>query len=168
MVFDFSAPIKKSKKNVVRTTQKIYDVIQKNVICVCSIHYDGNYVAISLENGKELQITSKSYHIKTKNYYCQQLVEGKRVQAIQLDVKEEFNTPWLYLPFAAGVGMVGNIVKLNTINSEIIMFDLTRTFDMPKTHPLAISEFLYYRDNYKNIYNNICKRYGRQPLYNEF
>ena len=40
------------------------------------------------------------------------------------------------------------------------MFDLNKTFKMPKDNELAREAFLYFRDNYSEIYSNILKKYN--------
>lgn len=164
MHFDFTVPVKKQKRQSQPIKVKLYDIVYKNVYCVAGINFDGTYHAINIATGENYIITSKSYHLKTKVYYAQQIIDNKRLQVNTLQNIKEFNVPWLYLPFAPGVGMVGNIVKSKCSKNETLLFDLNRTFDMPKEHPLSRNEFLYFRDNYKDIYNNILKRYGREPI----
>lgn len=160
MHFDFSAPIKKTKQqNQVKL--KLYEVVTKDICCVAGINLDGTYHAINIATGEDYLLTSRSYHLNTKTYYAQQIVSDNRIKIYSLQKHKHFNTPWLYLPFAPGVGMMGNLVKSKVSNNEVILFDLQRTFDMPIGHPLAKTEFLYFRDNYDIIYNNIIKKYEK-------
>lgn len=164
MHFDFTVPVKKQKRQSQSIKAKLYEVIYKNVCCVAGINFDGSYHAINVATGESYVITSKSYNLKTKVYYAQQLINNKRLQVCRLENVQEFKTPWLYLPFAPGVGMIGSIVKSKCSEDKTLMFDLDRTFDMPREHPLSQNEFLYFRDNYKDIYNNILIRYGRKSI----
>lgn len=164
MRFDFTATVKKQKRQSQSIKINIYEVVEKNVCCVAGINFDGLYHAVNISTGEHYVITSKSYRLKTKTYYAQQLISNKRLQVSTLKTIKEFNRPWLYLPFAPGVGLIGNVVKTKYLKDTVIMFDLQRTFDMPKEHPLSRSEFLYFRDNYSDIYNNILKRYGRESV----
>ena len=158
MTFNFSVPIKKQKSSNKKLAVKLYTTITKNIYCVATIDIDGNYRAVDINTGNSFIITSRSYHLKTNQYYCQQLIDNKRLGIITLDKKEKFDRPWLYLPFAPGVGMVGNIVESN-VNS-VKMFDLNKTFIMPKTNPLSKEAFIYYKENYKEIYNKILTKYN--------
>ena len=158
MIFDFSVPVKKQKSNNKKVNIKLYTIITKNVYCIATIDIDGNYRALNINTGESFIITSRSYHLKTNQYYSQQLIDDKRLGVITLDKKENFNRPWLYLPFAPGVGMVGNIVK-SDINSTI-MFDLNKTFVMPKNNSLSKEAFIYYKNNYKEIYSKILTKYN--------
>lgn len=164
MHFDFTAPVKKQRKQSQSIKLNIYEIVCKNVCCVAGINFDGSYHATNIATGENYVITSKSYHLKTKNYYAQQLVNNKRLQVCTLQINKNFDFPWLYLPFAPGVGMIGTVVKSKYSNDNVLLFDLERTFDMPKEHPLSQNEFLYFRNNYKDIYNNILKRYGRESI----
>ena len=163
MHFDFSVPVKKQKNSSQRVKVSFYTIVTKGVYCIADINIDGTYKAINILTGEEYIITSRSYQIKTCTCYCQQLVDNKRLQRITLDKIKKFDTPWLYLPFAPGVGMYGNIVKSKY--NESYMFDLTKTFNMPTHNELAKTIFINFRNNYTEIYNNILKRYGiEQPV----
>ena len=158
MHFDFSVPIKKQKQKAQKVNLKLYDTIIKDIYCIATIDINGNYSALRLDNGESLLITSRSYHIKTNQYYCQKLLGNKRLEIITLNNKKNFDVPWLHLPFAPGVGMLGNIVQSKF--NDGLMFDLTKTFKMPKDNELAREAFLYFRNNYSEIYNNILKKYN--------
>lgn len=164
MHFDFTVIAKKQKRQSQSVKINIYEVVEKNVYCVAGINSDGLYHAVNILTGEHYVITSKSYQLKTKTYYSQQLIDNKRLQVSTLKTIKNFNCPWLYLPFAPGVGLIGNIVRSKYSNQDVLLFDLQKTFDVPKEHPLYISEFLYFRDNYSSIYNNILKRYGRESI----
>lgn len=164
MHFDFSTPIKKSKKHSQPIKLNLYTTLTKDIYCVAGINLDGSYYAIDIQNGNKYLLTSKSYYIKTRIYYSQQLINNKRLQICTLNAIKEFNNPWLYLPFAPGVGLFGNIVKSN-YNENQIWFDLSRTFDMPRDNELSRNEFLYYRENYKEIYNNILTKYNARESF---
>ncbi len=166
MHFDFSVPVKKQKNHTQKVKLKLYTNVIKNVYCVAIIDINGIYKALDINNGKEYIITSRSYNVKTTQYYSQQLIDNKRIQVISLNAINAFTAPWLYLPFAPGVGMLGNLVK-SEIN-ETLMFDLNKTFKMPKDNELARNAFLYFRDNYNVIYNNILNRYNvREPIHDD-
>lgn len=158
MHFDFSVPIKKQKNHTQKVNIKLYHTIIKDVYCVAIIDINGNYYAKDIINGDQFIITSRSYNVKTNVYYSQQLVGDKRLQIFTNEKVKFFNMPWIHLPFAPGVGMLGNIVKSEF--NEQLMFDLTRTFKLPKDNELSREAFLYYRDNYSEIYNNILIKYG--------
>jgi hypothetical protein len=166
MHFDFSVPVKKQKNHTQKVKLKLYTNVIKNVYCIAIIDINGIYKALNINTGEEYIITSRSYNVKTTQYYSQQLVNDKRIQVISLNPTKEFMAPWLYLPFAPGVGMLGNLVKSEI--SENLMFDLNKTFKMPKDNELARDAFLYFRDNYNVIYNNILNRYNvRESLYDD-
>ena len=105
MHFDFSVPVKKQKQKTQKVNLKLYNTIVKNVYCIATIDINGNYKALRLDDGESLLITSRSYNIKTNQFYCQKLIDNKRLEIITLQNKKEFNVPWLHLPFAPGVGM---------------------------------------------------------------
>lgn len=158
MRFDFSAPLKKNKTHTQKVKVNLYKTVRKNIYCVAIIDINGNYFARDIISGENYIITSRSYNIKTTICYSQQLVENKRIKGIKLKGIESFKTPWLYLPFAPGVGLLGNIVKTNY--DSRLLFDLNQVFDMPKDNDFAREAFLYYRDNYETIYNCILTKYG--------
>ena len=158
MHFDFSVPIKKQRNHTQKVKLSLYDTLIKNVYCIATINSDGTYYALDIESGDSFLLTSRSYCVRTTQYYAQQLVNNKRIEVITLTKIKEFNAPWLYLPFAPGVGMLGNIVKSKF--SDGLMFDLTKTFKMPKDNELAREAFLFYRENYAEIYQNILNKYG--------
>lgn len=161
MHFDFSVPIKKQKQKTQKVNLKLYNTVVKNVYCVATIDINGNYKALRLDNGESLFITSRSYNIKTNQYYCQKLLNNKRLEIITLNNKKVFDVPWLHLPFAPGVGMIGDIVQSKFDGTgNRLMFDLTKTFKMPKDNEIAREAFLYFRDNYSEIYNNILIKYN--------
>lgn len=166
MHFDFSAPIKKSKKHSQPVKVKLYSTLIKDVYCVAGINLDGSYYAVNIETGDKYSLTSKSYHIQTRIYYSQQLIENKRLQVCTLNMIKGFDAPWLYLPFAPGVGLFGNIVKSNYYENQVL-FDLSRTFDMPRDNEISRNEFLYYRENYKEIYNNILTKYNARESFSD-
>lgn len=163
MHFDFSAVPKKNKSHSKPVKINIYQTIRKNVYCVASIDLNGNYYAIDIETNEKYIISSKSYSIKTKVYYGQQLINGKRLQVIELKQQDLSNRGALYLPFAPGVGLLGNLVQNKSLNN-FIMFDLIRTFDMPKDNELACNEFLYFRNNYETIRENIMNKYANSSI----
>lgn len=157
MIFDFSIFEKKKKTNTQKTNIKLYNVVIKNVYCIATIDINGVYKAMDINTSETYLFTSSSYKIKTNQYYSQQLIDNKRLGVITLDKNKKFLSPWLYLPFAPGVGLIGNIVK-SEINGEL-MFDLNKTFTMPKDNELARKAFIFYRENYTEIYNNILIKY---------
>ena len=159
MHFDFSAVPKKNKSYSKPIKINIYQTIKKNVYCVASIDLYGNYYAIDIETNEKYIISSKSYSIKTRIYYSQHLIDGKRLQIIELKQQDLSNRKAFYLPFAPGVGLLGNLVQNKSLNN-FIMFDLIRTFDMPKDNELACNEFLYLRNNYETIRENIMNKYA--------
>lgn len=164
MHFDFTAVVKKSKKHSQPVKTNLYRTIKKNVYCVAGIELDGTYYAIDIETNEKYIISSKSYNISTKVFYAQQLIDNKRLQVNILKQQTVSNSPDLYLPFAPGVGMLGNLVKNNVIENSSIIFDLIRTFDMPKENELACTEFLKFRNNYEEIRQNILKKYGKSDI----
>lgn len=163
MHFDFSAVPKKNKTHSKPVKINIYQTIKKNVYCVASIDLNGNYYAIDIETNKKYIISSKSYSIKTKVYYSQQLINGKRLQVIELKQQDLSNRGALYLPFAPGVGLLGDLVQ-SKVSNNVIMFDLIRTFDMPKENELACNKFLYFRNNYEKIRENIMNKYADSSI----
>lgn len=158
MHFDFSVPVKKQRNPTQKVKLNLYETVVKNVYCVATIDINGMYYALDINSGDSFLLTSRSYCVKTTQFYSQQLVNNKRLEVITLNKVKEFTTPWLYLPFAPGVGMLGNIVKSKF--SKGLMFDLTKTFNMPKTNEIARDAFLFFRDNYDTIYQNILTKYG--------
>lgn len=164
MYFDFKAVVKKNKKHSKPVKTDIYKVVKKDVYCVASIDLDGTYYAIDIQTNEKYIISSKSYNISTKVFYAQQLVNNKRLQVNVLKQQIVNNCPDLYLPVAPGVGMLGNLVKNNLIEGSLIMFDLIRTFNMPKDNELARTEFLKFRNNYEEIRENILKKYGKSDI----
>lgn len=163
MHFDFSAVPKKNKSHSKPVKINIYQTIKKNVYCVAGIDLNGNYYAIDIQTNEKYIISSKSYSIKTRIYYSQHLIDGKRLQVIELKQQDLSNRPTFYLPFAPGVGLLGNLVQSKVSNNSI-MFDLIRTFDMPKDNELACKEFLYFRNNYEKIRENIMNKYASSSI----
>lgn len=163
MHFDFSAVPKKNKSYSKPVKLNIYQTIKKNVYCVASIDLNGNYYAIDIQTNKKYVISSKSYSIKTRVYYGQQLVDGKRLQVIELKQQNLSNRFAFYLPFAPGVGLLGNLIQ-SKVSDNVILFDLINTFDMPKDNKLACDEFLYFKNNYEKIRENIINKYASSDI----
>ncbi len=164
MHFDFTAVVKKNKKHSQPIKLNLYKTIKKDIYCVASIDLNGTYYAIDIETGTKYSISSASYNIKTKVFYSQQLIDNKRLQVNLLQQAKINNRKDLYLPFAPGVGLFGNLVQNTAINSNSIIFNLIRTFDMPKDNELSRNEFLYFRNNYTIIRENILKKYDKSGV----
>lgn len=164
MHFDFTAVVKKNKKHSQPVKVSLYKTIKKDIYCVASIDLDGTYYAIDIETGNKYLISSASYNIKTKVFYSQQLIDNKRLQVNTLQQATHGNRKDLYLPFAPGVGLFGTLVKNTAINTDSIIFNLIRTFDMPKDNELSRNEFLYFRNNYMTIRENILKKYDKSNV----
>ena len=163
MRFDFSAFQKKSKSKSNKVKTNIYTTIKKNIYCVAGINLDGTYYAVDIQTNEKYTISSRSYSIKTNIYYSQELIEGKRLHITELNKKDTSKRPTLYLPFAPGVGLLGNLVKNNVIENNI-MFDLIKTFDMPKDNDIACREFFNFKDNYEEIRQNIINKYANSSI----
>lgn len=155
--FDFSAISKSKKKSNRQAAPKEYKNIKKGVNAVCFISLEGRYMAVELETQKSYVLSPRSFNIKTNEFYAQQLIDGKRIQCITLKDKDKFDSPQFYLPFAPGVGLIGNIIENNFTKG--VSFDLIKTFKMPKDNEIAKQAFLFYRNNYKEIYNKILEKY---------
>lgn len=159
--FNFTAATKIKKSSGIKTNKSnSYRVIEKDVYCVCGIDIEGNYYAHDIINNVDYKFTSRSYTLKTKSVYSQQLIKGKRLQVIELTDKE-IKAPWLFLPFAPGVGLYGKLVKNVLLNAEHILFDLDRTFDIPKDNENYVPYFIFYRENYNIIYPKLLEKYGK-------
>lgn len=159
--FNFSVVTKIKKSSGTKIgNSNWYKTVKKDVYCVCGIDIDGNYYAHDIINNIDYKFTSRSYNLKTKYLYCQQLIKGKRLQIVELTIKE-IKSPWLFLPFAPGVGLYGKLVKNTAINTENILFDLNKTFDIPKDNENYAPYFIFYRNNYDIIYPKILEKYGK-------
>lgn len=163
MHFDFSIVPKKNRAKSNRVKTNIYTIIKKNIYCVAGIDLDGTYYAIDIETNEKYIISSRSYSIKTNVYYSQELINGKRLHIIELKKRNVNNRPMIYLPFAPGVGLLGNLVK-NTVIGNNIMFDLIKTFDMPKNNEIACNEFFNFKNNYEEIRKNIINKYAESNI----
>jgi len=163
MHFDFSVISKKNKSKSNRIKTSIYTTIKKNIYCVAGINLDGTYYAIDIETNEKYIISSRSYSIKTNVYYSQELINGKRLHITELRKRSVNNQPTIYLPFAPGVGLIGNLVK-NTVIGNNIMFDLIKTFDMPRNNEIACNEFINFKNNYEEIRKNIINKYAESNI----
>ena len=163
MHFDFSIVPKKNRAKSNKVKTNIYTIIKKNIYCVAGIDLDGTYYAIDIETNEKYIISSRSYSIKTNVYYSQELINGKRLHIIELKKRNVNNRPMIYLPFAPGVGLLGNLVK-NTVIGNNIMFDLIKTFDMPKNNEIACNEFFNFKNNYEEIRKNIINKYAESNI----
>lgn len=163
MHFDFSIVPKKNKSHSNKIKTNIYTTIKKNVYCVAGINLNGTYYAIDIQTNEKYAISSRSYSIKTNVYYSQELINGKRLHITELKKRDTSKRPMIYLPFAPGVGLLGNLVKNNFIENNI-MFDLIKTFDMPKDNEIACNEFFNFKNNYEEIRKNIVNKYAESSI----
>ena len=163
MHFDFSAVTKKKKSNAKQVKTNLYNIIKKNIYCVASIDLEGKYYALDIETNERYIITSRSYSAKTTTYYAQELIDGKRLKIIELKRKNNNTMPDLYLPFAPGVGLLGDLVKSN-ISENNILFDLKKTFDMPRDNELSHNELINFKNNYEEIRKKIIERYAKSSI----
>ena len=162
MHFDFSAVPKKNKSNSKQIKVNLYSVIRKNIYCVASIDLEGKYYALNIETNEKYIISSRSYNIKTNIYYAQELIDGKRLKIIELKRKIT-NTPEIYLPFAPGVGLLGDLVKSN-VSENNIFFDLKKTFDMPRDNEISHNELINFKNNYEEIRKKIIEKYAKSSI----
>lgn len=158
--FTFTAPVKIKKSSGTKVKTTFYKTIKKEVYCVCGIDIDGNYYAHDIITGNDYKFTSRSYSLKTKTFYSQQLIKGKRIEVVKL-VDNITKTPWIYLPFAPGIGLYGKLVENTVLSKSDILFDLDKTFSIPRDNDNYIPYFIFYRDNYNIIYPKILEKYGK-------
>lgn len=157
-IFDFTAFNHKKQSKTSYKPKSDFTIVERNVIAVAIITPDANYLAVNLNTGEAFNITSKSYKLKTNICYSQQLVDNKRIKAIKIDDICSWDNPHLYLPFAPGVGLYGNIIKSNLNNS--LWFDLKKSVSLPKENELSKKAFLFYREHYEEIYVKLKEKYG--------
>lgn len=117
--------------------------IQKNVTMICEININGNYFATDELGEVHYPFTKESYKVPCSILYAIELYKGKRLERRTL--KETVCTKG-YIPFAPGIGVVGDVITLN---------DKSKVFNFKKIIELNSDKarecFLFYRDNYNEI-----------------
>lgn len=120
--------------------------IQKNVTMICEININGNYFVTNEEGTIHYPFTDRSYKAICSKSYAIELVKGKRLRYKSL---KETKCPKGYLPFAPGVGVLGDII---TLENKTCVFDFKQTTDIDSDK--AKECFLFYRNNYDEIRMN--------------
>ena len=151
-VINFSLFDKKHReKRLSNKSKSVYKVVKKNIIGICHITIEGKYFIVC-EDNITYKFTDDSYTIKkNKPFYCQQIIDGKRVQIRELGTIHISNEK-TFLPFAPGICCVGDIVYNETY--KLTLFKLKDTY-IDNSSDLAKQAWYYFRDNYEEIRRNI-------------
>lgn len=132
----------KTKINTAKPrAKKESTIITKNVIGVIHIRVDGSYYMKYEELSYNL--TKESFDCKNREVlYYKNILEGNRLRIIKLQ-KYDKTSLNAYLPFAPGVIVKGNLVKVN----QDIEFDLKETINFDENFKDESKKaFIYYRD----------------------
>ncbi len=133
--------IKKKNTNVVESKELI-----------CEVNINGFYFATDYEGTVHYPLTENSYSLNCKIHYAKELYKGTRLQYTLLENKKCGRG---YLPFAPGVGLIGDIIKLN---DGSLAFDVKKTFECASDNNKANECFLFYKTNYNEIRANCILR----------
>ena len=144
---------KRREKRLSSGIKSTYRIISKNVTGICHISIEGRYFVCT--NDGTYKFTDDSYIIKkNKPFYCQQIIDGKRVQIQELGTLHISNER-TYLPFAPGIVCVGDIVYNETY--KLTLFRLKDTY-IDNSSDIAKDAWYFFKDNYETIRNNIEKK----------
>ena len=113
---------------------------------ICEININGNYFVTDEAGEVHYPFTKESYKRPTNVIYAIQLVNGKRLRRNE---SKDTVCHRGYIPFAPGVGVVGDIITLENKNK---VFDFKKVIDIDSDK--AKECFLFYRNNYDEIRTN--------------
>lgn len=139
-------PYLDNKKKKISKPKETNSNIKKNVTLICEVNINGNYFATDESGDAHYPFTKESYKVKCSRFYAIELYKGKRLDCKTL--KESACTRG-YLPFAPGVGLLGDII---TLEDKTQVFDFKQVVDI--TSDKAKECFLFYRNNYNEIRTN--------------
>lgn len=150
LVFSFKPTVKTKKTSTVKKQQE-YTITEKKIIGLCCINLEGHYYVVT--HIGNLDFTKKSFNVKTKKLYSQQLINRRLLLCINAFTQEKYIKEH-FLPFAPSIYLRGNIVKHNV--SGKLYFDFISTLNV-KTDG-SKEQFLFYKQNYDIIHKNfICQ-----------
>lgn len=152
--FDFSVVKKESNKRKTSNNIKKYEVVEKDVVGIVWIDINANYYVKI--NDKHYNIDTECYSCKGKDKVYAQGIDNKQRICIIRNIDEYVEcNPNLYLPFASGCIVSGNIIINRFSNSKVFYIKKTWTnFDNDDAHE-ALS---FYKEHYKEINAIILKR----------
>ncbi len=149
--FDFSLVKKESNNRKTSNNINKYEVVEKNVMGVVHIDINANYYVKI--NNRYYNINSECYSCKGKNMiYAQGYDDKHRVCIIRSPGEYTECNHNLYLPFAPGCIVSGDIIKQNGTKVFLIKKVWTDLLDNDSHEALN-----FYREHYKEI-NQIIKK----------
>lgn len=147
--FDFTISKKSKGKNKI-TKNNTYSIVSKNINGVVTININGNYF-VKVDT-TEYSIIPESYSCKNRILIFFKILSdiNQRILWIRnIDNLQELNTD-VYLPFAPGVCVKGDILKINSK----LMFRINKVY-IDYNNDEANVALKFWKDNYKLINNNI-------------
>lgn len=149
-IFNFSIPVKKESKRKVNTNvSRTYNIIEKDVLGVVFITLEASFYVYT--NRGEFKFTDDSFSCKNiKNVYAQLLDTNKqRILCVRAERKIECDKD-VFLPFAAGVCVIGNIVE---DRFKTLRFNFKKAF-VDADNKIAQKALNFWRTNYEVISEN--------------
>lgn len=152
--FDFSLVKKESNKRKTSNNIKKYEVVEKDVVGIVWIDINANYYVKI--NDKRYNIDTECYSCKGKDKVYAQGIDDKRRICIIRNIDEYVEcNPNLYLPFAPGCIVSGNIIINRFSNSKVFYIKKTWiNLDNDDAH----EALAFYKEHYKEINAIILKR----------
>lgn len=152
--FDFSLVKKESNKRKTSNNIKKYEVVEKDVVGIVWIDINANYYVKI--NDKHHNIDTECYSCKGKDKVYAQGIDDKRRICIIRNIDEYVKcNPNLYLPFAPGCIVSGNIIINRFSNSKVFYIKKTWiNLDNDDAH----EALAFYKEHYKEINAIILKR----------
>ena len=145
ITLDLTPYLETNKKK--RTSKpKTNSNIKKNVPMICEININGNYFATNEEGTVHYPLTKNSYKVPCHKFYAIELYKGKRLECKTL---KDNKCSKGYLPFAPGIGILGDII---TLEDKTCVFDFKELVEIESNK--AKECFLFYRNNYDEIRTN--------------
>lgn len=120
--------------------------IKRNVTLICEVNINGQYFATNEYGDVHYPFTEQSYKVKCSRFYAIELYKNKRLDC---KILKESTCGKGYLPFAPGIGVLGDII---TLENKTCVFDFKRVVDIDSDK--AKECFLFYRNNYNEIRTN--------------
>ena len=152
--FNFSFTQKKVSKRKTSNDNDKYEVVEKNIIGVVFIDINANYYV--KVNSSHYNIDNDCYSCKGEDRVYVQGYDDKHRVCIIRNVDEYFEcNPNLYLPFAPGCVVSGNIV-INRYSKAKVFYIKKVWIDLDNDD--SHEALLFYKEHYKEINAIIVKR----------